>query len=1126
MTRSAARAGARAIARGLEPFDISVLGAGDHVWVSAQSRQGSVFGIARPLPDFGLPAEFGAPADWLTAAVGRARPQDEKAVVVGRALTDLVFGVPDIAALLNQTRGVAGSVGAQLLIRVLAAPQLVSSWPWELLLDPQPPDRFLTMARDVHVVRSGRSRTYAVRAAPIEPPLNLLMVMSSPLRSGPADTEAPFDLYAEKRSLLAELQPLVDRGLLAVEVEDRPTVERLRSRMAAQRRGFHVLHYLGHAQPAGLRLESPAGLGSLVRSARFAALLQQLPDLRLAVFAGCETARAPQGPNAGAEDYSTADLCVRDACPMVVGMQAVLPFGTERLFTRFFYQALTAGQPVAEALRLARLAIADDEFAGSRLLNWAVPCLFVGGSEPGPLADPHARATPPAPRPQLGLKLDARQGELRFIARLNELRQAIDVLSGRGEARLLVVWGPPGAGKTGLLDRALEELDPGVPHLSVPAGRLLAAADPVLELATLVAERIRAAGHRPAPRGSLGPDAWWERILENLAQLPFALVIDDADVLAGTEPAVARVVTALNRMTARRSRARLAVAAGQEPTRLTAELRGPEVRTVRLQALLWDEVWQWIRRNLPILTRYEERDLKGWYAKLPRLQQWEQLAEEVGLSPTASAALPDVVRKVADSLGAAAGPGGAAPPLFGASADPTAGPVSHVLRVAVAGPHTDGRAEEFATSVTTLAAEHGVAGRVAEAGSPTLESSLAELLALTTPFTKASVTVTDLTAWLDRAGQSAADVILLDVGMPTPVPEMDRQITRLAGQGRLVVAAGGNSGEPTWPGWCADALAVGGLGADGLPEPYSVYFPDAGKPELFAPGTVAGSALAAAVEDPTMRGTSAAALHAVAAAILVWATDRSLSAGDVREALLDAADLVPVGDVEIRRLNVDRALARTRGQILLDALEWGPIELTELIAEAGLPSELAIPLVEQLVAEGTLLRRVSEHGAARLENPNAVYLEYSRLRREPSGPARTAKLEELVRRIGKLAARRSFSPATVRALWDSRDDGRRIVALGIIQAVPELGNSAIVIEAITTPHSPFEQYHALGAARTLLDRLDADDRDRLRAAVTEASRPTAPMRMGADRRGRAAGLLAELGDPAPDDPPGPASTTG
>ena len=168
-----------------------------------------------------------------------------------------------------------------------------------------------------------------------------------------------------------------------------------------------------------------------------------MPDLRLAVFAGCETARADDGPDAGTwpGPLSIADHCVRDACPMVIGMQAVLPFGTERLFTRFFYQALTAGQPVAEALRLARLAVADDEHTGGTLVNWSVPTLFVGGSLPGAVTDPSARAEPFRRPPRIALRLGVRQRDLRFISRLTELREGVDVLSERNPARLLQVVG-------------------------------------------------------------------------------------------------------------------------------------------------------------------------------------------------------------------------------------------------------------------------------------------------------------------------------------------------------------------------------------------------------------------------------------------------------------------------------------------------------------------------------------------------------------------------------------------------------------------------------------------------------------------------------------------------------------
>ena len=94
----------------------------------------------------------------------------------GRQLNDLVFGVPDVAALFQQTRGVAASDRGR-PGPAAAASSRRRQWATgrgRCCVDPQRPDQFLTMARDVHVVRPGRARTYAVRSDPVEPPLNLL----------------------------------------------------------------------------------------------------------------------------------------------------------------------------------------------------------------------------------------------------------------------------------------------------------------------------------------------------------------------------------------------------------------------------------------------------------------------------------------------------------------------------------------------------------------------------------------------------------------------------------------------------------------------------------------------------------------------------------------------------------------------------------------------------------------------------------------------------------------------------------------------------------------------------------------------------------------------------------------
>jgi hypothetical protein len=1100
--------------RPLAVLDISVLGAGAHVWLSAHSDQGSVFGIPRHLPDM---ASFGltsSPVDWLAGAVRHARAEaGEQALAVGRALSDLVFGVPDVAALLQQARGAAGSTGAQLLVRLLAAPQDVSAWPWELLVDPQRPDRFLTLARDVHVVRSGRSRTYPVRQSPIQPPLNLLLVMSSPLSFGPAEEETPFDLYEEKRSLLRELQPLVDRGLLYVEVEDRPTIERLRSRIGAQRRGFHLFHYLGHAQPAGLKLEQRNGRGRLVPSQDFATLLQQMPDLRLAVFAGCETARAPADPDPEAwpGQLSAADYCVRDACPMVVGMQAVLPFGTERLFTRFFYQALTGGQPVAEALRLARLAIADDEFAGGSLVNWAVPCLFVGGSLPGPVTNPAAKAEPPTRHRRVALRLGVRQGDLRFISRLSELREAVDALCGRNSVRLLHVIGLPSTGKTAFLDRTLEELDSTVVQLFVNASRLLDAADPVGQLCELVAEVVKYSGRRPAPRNRLDSGNWWERLLETLDDVPLALVIDDGDLLCSGEPGGDTVLSALGKLTKRRSRARLAVAANEELATLTAPLTANELRRIQLQALSWTEVWQWIRRNLPVLTRYGEAALAPFYHDLPHLEQWEQLAGAVAGDALTATDLPHVVERLAARVVAGA-PVTQPPPVFGdAPTDSTTerpsprGP----LRVAIAGPGTEGHEAEYSRAVTSFAVAHGVSGRVLAGEVRDATSSLAELVLLPTPLSDDVDATNRIPAWAARVEASQPDLIVLNFWGPQRLPQVAEVLERNTRRGRLVIVAGGISTEPGYPACLPDVLTIGALGNDGGGVGDSPYLADLGKPELYAPANVQGSPASATPAQPGMEKTSMAALYTAAAAIAVWASDRGLSGTDIRWLLIDTATSFTTRDgFAARRLDVAAALARTRRQLIIDTLQWGALQLGQLLAETGLRPEIAVPLLDSMVDESVLMK-VVQGGVERFEDPNALYLEYARLRLQQSGWERTQLLQLLVDRARQLAKRGRYSAAKVQELWISGHDGRRVVALAIMQAAPGLGTIELVSEAITSSRSAFEQYQGLVAAREMADLLTAADAEHLLRLV-QGARSNGVIHDDGDRAAIADQVVARL----------------
>ncbi|WP_173119903.1 CHAT domain-containing protein [Pseudaquabacterium terrae] len=546
-----------------EPFDVTIsLGPEGLPWLSAQSSAGFVHGI--PRRDAALPSlDELLDLVWDYAdAIAFAEPEPNPELAAH--LKTLVFGDQMVVQLFQATRGIAADRRRKILFRVLASPHL-AALPWELLPDPiAPPQplapRFLALAPDVQIVRQARGRSYSSRPRTVRPPLHLLLVLSSPRFAADQEGRHEFDVFEVKRSLLAELAPLQRAGLLEVDVEDRPTVDRLRRRIASRPRGYHVFHYVGHALPDQLILEDDGGHALEVESARLIELLRLCPDLRLAIFAGCETARARDDPLAFAKDaavgwrdlLSLADRCVQGACPIVIGMQAVLPLTTERVFTRYLYQGLASGYSVVDALRIARGAVHGDPRHGSLLLDWSVPVLFVGGEDPGPLLPRGALPQPVEEVRRIELKLGLRTSGGRFLARDLALRQVVEILGGAARQRVVAITGATGTGKSTLVERALEELGPDVgivlfvhartiapvldeacaaaetPQGPDPQALLAQPADGlVLRMCGIVEELLARAGDRPVRQPQWSALDWWERLVGDLARRRCVIALDE-----------------------------------------------------------------------------------------------------------------------------------------------------------------------------------------------------------------------------------------------------------------------------------------------------------------------------------------------------------------------------------------------------------------------------------------------------------------------------------------------------------------------------------------------------------------------------------------------------------------------
>ncbi|GAA1986342.1 hypothetical protein [Kitasatospora viridis] len=101
-------------------------------------------------------------------------------------------------------------------------------------------------------------------------------------------------------------------------------------------------------------------------------------------------------------------------------------------------------------------------------------------------------------------------------------------------------------------------------------------------------------------------------------------------------------------------------------------------------------------------------------------------------------------------------------------------------------------------------------------------------------------------------------------------------------------------------------------------------------------------------------------------------------------------------------------------------------------------------------------------------------------------------------------------PDEVRGLFASDDPGLRLQALALTQGNPLLGDFESVLEYVEHPRSAFEHYHALLAARGMLNRLGRDQRMRLRNAVVNQLLAPDGIPDASDRRWVAERILAKL----------------
>jgi hypothetical protein len=165
----------------------------------------------------------------------------------------------------------------------------------------------------------------------------------------------------------------------------------------------------------------------------------------------------------------------------------------------------------------------------------------------------------------------------------------------------------------------------------------------------------------------------------------------------------------------------------------------------------------------------------------------------------------------------------------------------------------------------------------------------------------------------------------------------------------------------------------------------------------------------------------------------------------------------------------------------IEALEFGgaKLRLRAAAAEKFILAEHSDRLGD--VAEAERLRAQAH---ALLDAAGPLATEYRLVRGSMrAGPKRTRRMEDVVDRARRLAAEQPFDAGDVVRWLREGTNEKRITALGMMQAKPELRDFDAVLNAIEHSRSAFEQYHALLLATQMLDELDPRQRARLASVV-------------------------------------------
>jgi hypothetical protein len=364
--------------------------------------------------------------DLELALLRSARPSAARKVLTsgeqsvqefGRALFDALFSGEILARYVGSRRGAdAQHKGLRIKLRI-RAPEL-AALPWEFLYDPSHAD-YVCLSRWTPLVRYPEA-PQPIKPFPVTTPLRILGMVANPTDQDRLDTKR------EQQRVAKAVEHLESLGLLTLEWCPGQTWRDLQKVMWQGE--WHIFHFVGHGafdrnlDEGIIALTDAGGRTARLRATHLARLLRDHRSLRLVVVNACEGARG-----SSLDVFSsTAATLLQHGIPAVLAMQYEISDLAAIEFARGFYEAVTYGMPIDDAVAVARTAVSIEI---DRTVEWGTPVLYMRSPD-GRIFD----VTTPASIPLVpevveiveGSKRDHAEQERRLVSLYAEVRSAFD----------------------------------------------------------------------------------------------------------------------------------------------------------------------------------------------------------------------------------------------------------------------------------------------------------------------------------------------------------------------------------------------------------------------------------------------------------------------------------------------------------------------------------------------------------------------------------------------------------------------------------------------------------------------------------------------------------------------------